>query len=139
MASRAVEASRSRADDGEMASRGSLVASPQSSVISSVPLSSPSRPPASPSTPSPTSIELFGVPRLLVGERVVVAAGATLGELAADLVRRQPVLAGRVLDADTGWPLDGYSFVVDERFTRDRTLMLRSHSTVLLVASAAGG
>jgi hypothetical protein len=62
-----------------------------------------------------------------------------LGELAADLVRRQPVLAGRVLDADTGWPLDGYSFVVDERFTRDRALTLRPDSTVLLVASAAGG
>ena len=140
MASRGVEESRSRADDVETASRGSLVASPQSSVISSVPLSSPSRPPLVPlCPPSPTSVELFGVPRLLIGARTVSAAGSTLGELAADLVRRQPVLAGRVLDADTGWPLDGYSFVVDERFTRDRALTLRPHSTVLLVASAAGG
>jgi hypothetical protein len=70
---------------------------------------------------------------------MVAATGATLGELAADLVRRQPLLAGRVLDAGTGWPLDGYSFVVDERFTRDPTLTLRPDSTVLLVASAAGG
>jgi hypothetical protein len=84
-------------------------------------------------------IELYGVPRLLAGSRVVSATGATLAELAADLVRRQPVFAGRVLDADTGWLLDGYSFVVDERFTRERELSLAPETTVLLVASAAGG
>ena len=79
------------------------------------------------------------MPRLLAGERSVLAAGETLGELAADLVRRHPVLAGRVLDAGSGWPLDGYSFVVGERFTRDRALPLREGTSVLLVASAAGG
>ena len=84
-------------------------------------------------------VELFGVPRLLTGERSVIAAGATLGELAADLVRRHPALAGRVLDAGSGWPLDGYSFVVGERFTRDRSHPLREGASVLLVASAAGG
>jgi hypothetical protein len=84
-------------------------------------------------------VELFGVPRLLVGERSVIAAGATLGELAADLVRRNPMLAGRVLEAASGWPLDGYSFVVAEQFTRDRMCPLRAGTSVLLVASAAGG
>ena len=96
-----------------------------------------------PITPSPhhpfTLVELFGVPRLLAGERAVLAAGATLGELAADLAQRHPVLAGRVLDAESGWPLDGYSFVVAERFTRDRSHPLHPGTSVLLVASAAGG
>jgi molybdopterin converting factor small subunit len=91
-------------------------------------------------TPSPSvTVELFGVPRLLLGGRSVTACGATLADLAADLVRRSPALAGRVLDVRTGWPLDGYSFVVDEQFTRDRDLALRPGTSVLLVASAAGG
>ena len=99
---------------------------------------------ASPITPSPhhpitLAVELFGVPRLLAGERLVLAAGETLGELAVDLMRGAPALAGRVLDAGSGWPLDGYSFVVAERFTRDRSHPLREGMSVLLVASAAGG
>jgi hypothetical protein len=69
----------------------------------------------------------------------VAASGATLGELATDLVSRQPSLAGRVLDADNGWPLAGYCFVVDEAFTRDPRLPLSARTSVILVASAAGG
>ncbi len=84
-------------------------------------------------------VELFGVPRLLVGGATTDAVGATLGELAADLALRAPALAGPVLDAATGWPLDGYAFVVDERFTRDPATPLRPSSTVLLVSSVAGG
>ncbi len=85
------------------------------------------------------SVELFGVPRLLAGRRTIAARGATLRELAADLARACPPLAGRVLDAGSGWVLDGYSFVVDERFTRDPACPLRPGASVLLVASAAGG
>ncbi len=92
-----------------------------------------------PQHPVTLRVELFGVPRLLAGERSVVAAGATLGDLAADLARRNPALAGRVLDAGSGWPLDGYSFVVAERFTRERSHPLHEGTSVLLVASAAGG
>jgi molybdopterin converting factor small subunit len=89
--------------------------------------------------PPSITVELFGVPRLLMGARSLTANGATLADLAADLVRRSPALAGRVLDTCTGWPLDGYSFVVDEQFTRDRGLPLHAGTAVLLVASAAGG
>lgn len=96
-------------------------------------------PPVVSSAPPALAVELFGVPRLLARERAVMASGATLGELAADLVRRCPALAGTALDAATGWPLDGYCFVVDERFTRDPDLRLGPGTTVLLVASAAGG
>jgi molybdopterin converting factor small subunit len=85
------------------------------------------------------TIELFGVPRLLLGKRSANAAGCTLGALAADLMIRCPELAGRVLDAEDGWPLAGYSFVVDEQFTRDRAHPLHAGTTVILVASAAGG
>ena len=92
-----------------------------------------------PPFPPSVTVELFGVPRLLAEARSVAADGATLAELAADLVQRNPAFAGRVLDARTGWPLDGYSFVVDEQFTRDRHLTLRPGTSVLLVASAAGG
>jgi molybdopterin converting factor small subunit len=84
-------------------------------------------------------VELFGVPRLLAGTRSVFAAGETLADLAADLKNHCPTLVGSVLDAQTGWPLDGYSFVVDEQFTRDKTQPIRADTTVLLVASAAGG
>ena len=92
------------------------------------------------SNPTPSiTVELFGVPRLLEGARSIMAAGETLADLAADLARRCPALAGRVLDASTGWPLDGYSFVVDEQFTRDRDLPMHAGTSVLLVASAAGG
>ena len=93
----------------------------------------------SPHHPITLAVELFGVPRLLVGERAVIAAGATLGDLAADLMARCPVLAGRVLDTRSGWLLDGYSFVVEEQFTRDRSCPLRAGMSLLLVASAAGG
>lgn len=93
----------------------------------------------SPASTPQISVEFFGVPRLLAGERAVSAAGATLGELAADLLRRCPALAGQVLDTCTGWPLDGYCFVVNEQFTREPRLPLTASASVLLVASAAGG
>ena len=66
-------------------------------------------------------------------------AGATLADLARALAERCPALRGRVLDPASGWPLDGYTFAVDERFTRDRSRPIGAASTVLLVASAAGG
>ena len=83
-------------------------------------------------------VELFGVPRLLAGASVR-AAGSTLGEIATDLLRAAPVLAGPVLDPDGGWPLRGYAFVVDERFSRDPGRRLEAGASVLLVSSVAGG
>jgi len=84
-------------------------------------------------------IELFGVPRLLARERSLRVAGATLGEAAADLGACCPALLGTVLDRESGWLLDGYIFVVDERFTRDADRGLTPSSSVLLVSSVAGG
>lgn len=84
------------------------------------------------------TVELFGVPRLLAGASVR-AAGATLGEVAADLLRAAPALAGPVLDPERGWPLRGYAFVVDERFSGDPGRRLAAGASVLLVSSVAGG
>lgn len=88
--------------------------------------------------PSIHLVELFGVPRLLAGASVR-AAGSTLGEVAADLLRVAPTLAGPVLDPDGGWPLRGYAFVVDERFSGDPGRRLEAGTSVLLVSSVAGG
>ena len=84
-------------------------------------------------------VELFGVPRVLAGERSVRVAGTTLGEVAAALGRACPALVGRVLDGDGAWLVGGYIFVVDERFTRDPGTPVTAGSAVLLVSSVAGG
>lgn len=85
------------------------------------------------------AVELFGVPQILAGARVVHAAGDTLSGLSADLIARCPALAGRVLDPESGWLLPGYTFVVDERFTHDPTTPVAAGASVLLVSSVAGG
>jgi molybdopterin converting factor small subunit len=84
-------------------------------------------------------VELFGVPRLLVGQRSLAVAGTTLRELAAGLATRGAPLVGPVIDPATGWLVDGYIFVVDEVFTRDPSRVLSPASTVFLVSSVAGG
>lgn len=84
-------------------------------------------------------VELFGVPRLLAGRAHIPASGTTLLEVASSLAQSAPELAGSVLQADTGWLLPGYSFVVDERFTRDPLQPIAAGASILLVASAAGG
>jgi molybdopterin converting factor small subunit len=84
-------------------------------------------------------VELFGVPRLVAGRRSLRVSGRTLGEVAAALGAACPGLVGRVLDGESGWLLGGYTFVVDERFTRDRERPLAPGAAVLLVSSVAGG
>jgi hypothetical protein len=84
-------------------------------------------------------VELFGVPRLLAERRMIRVEGATLGEIAVALGARCPALLGQVIDAEAGWLLGGYTFVVDERFTRDPAYPLSPAASVLLVASVAGG
>ena len=89
--------------------------------------------------PVSIEVELFGVPRVLAGGRTLRVEGATLGEVAVALGRACPALVGRVLDGEGGWLLGGYTFVVDERFTRDPGCALTPASAVLLVSSVAGG
>ena len=95
--------------------------------------------PQSPSSGPGHEVELFGVPRLLAGQARIAVCGATLVEVAASLAQCAPQLSGPVLQAETGWLLPGYSFVVDERFTRDPSQPVAAGASILLVSSAAGG
>jgi hypothetical protein len=85
-------------------------------------------------------IELFGVPRLLAGQRAVEidSAGPTLAGVAQGLADACPALRGRVIGED-GWLLPGYQFAVAERFTRDPTTPVPEGTSLLLIASSAGG
>lgn len=88
-----------------------------------------------------TTVELYGVPRLLAGTQRLDVPGASLRQVAAALGRSRPALVGPVLDEAGDWLQPGYVFVVDGRFTRDRDLALppRCDRAVLLVSIAAGG
>jgi hypothetical protein len=80
------------------------------------------------------------VPRVVAGQRAVEvdAAGATLADVSRALVAACPALRGPVIGAD-GWLAPGYQFAVDGRFTRDPATPVGSTSSVLLLASSAGG
>ena len=84
-------------------------------------------------------VELFGVPRLLVGQCSLPVRGQTAGEVVSALGEASPSLVGPVIDAETGWLVDGYTLVVDEVFSRDPHRSLWDASSVLLVSSVAGG
>lgn len=84
-------------------------------------------------------VELFGVPRLLARQASIRVPDGSLAEVARALLGRCPELAGAVIDPATGWLLDGYTFVVGERFSRDPAASIAPGDAVLLVASAAGG
>jgi molybdopterin converting factor small subunit len=84
-------------------------------------------------------IELFGVPRVLTGERSVQVAARTLGEVAEKLGIAYPALLGTVLDRDHCWLLSGYTFVVDDCFSRSPETAVSPGVPVFLVSSVAGG
>ena len=84
-------------------------------------------------------VELFGVPRLITGQRSVRVTAQTLGEVAQELGRVYPALLGKVIDQSDRWLLNGYTFVVGDSFTRDRETEVDGGVAVLLVSSVAGG
>jgi molybdopterin converting factor small subunit len=84
-------------------------------------------------------LSYFGVPRLLTGQRAVDVASATLQDVVAALASECPSLAGLVIDPATGWLRGGYTFVVDERFTRNPSHPVAHNPSVLLVSSVSGG
>lgn len=86
-------------------------------------------------------VELFGVPRLLVGKRrVAIETDAlTLADAARALAATCPALRGTVLDPATCWLLGGYTFALGTRFTSDPSASLADQTSLLLVASQAGG
>ena len=86
-------------------------------------------------------VELFGVPAVLAARREVTVHSVIgdLSSVASALAVVCPTLIGPVLHAETGWLLGGYTFVVDDTFTRDREHPIAPDSSVLLVSSTAGG
>jgi hypothetical protein len=90
-------------------------------------------------TSTPHTVELFGLPRILAGQKTLVVPGETLASLAAALVHACPALAHQVIAVESGWLREGYTFVVDERFTREPDYRLPPGAAVLLVSSVAGG
>jgi molybdopterin converting factor small subunit len=93
----------------------------------------------SPDAAATVEIELFGVPRVVTGQRAISVRAATLGEAARQLALDFPALVGTVIHRDEMWLLNGYTFVVDDCFTRDRHTAIAPESAVLLVSSVAGG
>jgi molybdopterin converting factor small subunit len=84
-------------------------------------------------------IELFGVPRVVTGQRSVGVVAETLDEAVRQLALMAPALLGTVINRDDLCLLNGYTFVVDDCFTRDPRTPIASGSAVLLVSSVAGG
>jgi molybdopterin converting factor small subunit len=93
----------------------------------------------SPDAAATVEIELFGVPRVVTGQRAVWVVAETLGEAARELATDFPALVGSVIDSDCFWLLNGYTFVVDDEFTRIPETAISPGTTVLLVSSVAGG
>jgi len=86
-------------------------------------------------------VELFGVPRLLAGRRAIEVEppSPTLADAARALGAACPALVGPVLDPASGWLVEGYTFALETRFTRDPAACVPPRASVLLVASQAGG
>jgi molybdopterin converting factor small subunit len=88
-------------------------------------------------------VELYGVARLLAGEREValpVAAGMTLGDLPGALAERLPALVGPVLTPARDRLAEGYIFNRNGRdFLTDDATPVRPGDRLLLLASVAGG
>ena len=93
----------------------------------------------SPDAAATVEIELFGVPRVVTGQRAVWVAAETLAEAARELALAYPALLGTVIDREKFWLLNGYTFVVDDEFTRNPETSVALSATVLLVSSVAGG
>lgn len=91
--------------------------------------------------PAEIRVELFGVPAILTACRdvTVVVERENLAGVASALAAACPALQGPVLNPATGWLLGGYTFVVDDTFTRDPEQPVTAGVVVLLVSSVAGG
>jgi molybdopterin converting factor small subunit len=79
--------------------------------------------------------------RLADGQRAVIASGDTVGAVVADVTRRFPSLATRLVD-DAGQP---YPFVTyylndeDIRFTGGFSAAVRDGDEITIVSAVAGG
>ena len=88
------------------------------------------------------TVELFGMPRLVAGEREIAVpwhTGLTLGDLPVRLAEACPPLAARIL-GDTGELAEGLAFNLNGRdFVRDPATALHAGDRLLLLSADPGG
>ena len=83
-------------------------------------------------------VELFGIPRTRAGVAETLAAGATLGDVFADLARCFPALAETCIDGRVLRP--GYTANIrGEQFVTDPSTQLKDGDVILLLSLDAGG
>jgi len=89
------------------------------------------------------TVELFGVPRLLAKTKEVslsLPQAATLSDVFSALAERLPVLAGRVIDAESGGLLSGYACNLNGLdFVRNPGARINPGDKIFILAADAGG
>jgi molybdopterin converting factor small subunit len=84
------------------------------------------------------AVELFGIARSRAGVAKTTAAGATLGDVLADLARQYPGLAATCIDGRQLRP--GYTVNLGgNQFVSAPETLLKPRDTVMLLSVDAGG
>jgi molybdopterin-guanine dinucleotide biosynthesis protein A/molybdopterin converting factor small subunit len=93
--------------------------------------------------PLTCTVELFGVPRLLAKTKEIslsLPQAATLFDVFSALAERLPVLAGRVIDAESGGLLSGYACNLNGLdFVRNPGARIKPGDKIFILAADAGG
>ena len=94
-------------------------------------------------TPLTCTVELFGVPRLLAKTKEIslsLPQAATLSDVFSALAERLPVLAGRVINAESGSLLSGYACNLNGLdFIRNPAARINPGDKIFILAADAGG
>jgi molybdopterin-guanine dinucleotide biosynthesis protein A/molybdopterin converting factor small subunit len=93
--------------------------------------------------PLTCTVELFGVPRLLAKTKEVslsLPQEATLSDVFSALAERLPVLAGRVINAESGALFNGYACNLNGLdFVRNPAARIKPGDKIFILAADAGG
>jgi molybdopterin-guanine dinucleotide biosynthesis protein A len=89
------------------------------------------------------TVELFGVPRLLAKTKEVslsLPQEATLSDVFSALAQKLPVLAGRVINAESGGLFSGYACNLNGLdFIRNPAARIKAGDKIFILAADAGG
>jgi molybdopterin converting factor small subunit len=84
-------------------------------------------------------IELFGMPRVVAGTRMIKVSARTIGDALEALIESAPALRSHIANAEDDGLNAGYTFVVDGSFTSNLDFSISPESEILLVSRASGG
>ncbi|MGH7769397.1 MAG: NTP transferase domain-containing protein [Candidatus Binatia bacterium] len=94
-------------------------------------------------SPLTCTVELFGVPRLLAKTKEIslsLPREATLSDVFSALAEKLPVLAGRVINAESGALFNGYACNVNGLdFVRNPAARIKPGDKIFILAADAGG